>query len=498
MTDRRALLRALLRQDLASFIAKCFATVEPGRAFQPNWHIRHIGWQLRRVATGELRRLAIAIPPRHLKSICVTIAYTAWAMGHDPRLKVITVSYADELAQLHATAFRSIVESTWYQELFPAFRISRARQSEIRTSEHGFRYAGSVGGSILGRGADLIVVDDPIKAQAALSATERRKVKEFYDNTLYTRLNDKGRGAIILVMQRLHQDDLFGHVLTQEPWEVARIPAIETADGSYRLGPLPGEVYRRHAGELIDPRREDQAVLEQLRRTLGSMNFAAQYQQDPVPPDGNAIRREWLRYYDTAPRLDLVMVSWDTASTLGEASDYSVGTVWGLKGSEIYLLDVIRGRFEVPQLRRQIEATTQRYAAHAVLIEETDIGRAIAQEMRLTGAVRPILWQPRFDKEARLLAQAPKFEAGQVLLPRDAPWLAEYVSELLAFPNGAHDDQVDSTSQALHWLSGAIARGLPQRRPDPARPAGVPRIRRSVERSECEPAPKWDPARDRT
>lgn len=345
MTDRRTVLRALLRQDLPSFTAKCFATLEPGRAFRDNWHIHHIGWQLKRVADGEVRRLAITIPPRHLKSICVTVAYTAWAMGHDPGLKVLAVSYSDELAHLHATAFRTVVESPWYRDLFPKFEVARARKSEVATTAHGFRYAASVGGSILGRGADLIVVDDPIKAQAALSAAERRRVKEFWDNTLYTRLNDKGRGAIVIVMQRLHDDDLVGHVTRKEAWEVARIPAIETEDREYRVGPGEGDVHLRRAGDVIDPGRENATVLEQVRRTLGSMGFAAQYQQDPVPPDGNAVRREWLRFYDAEPAdgFDLVVASWDTASTLGEASDWSVGTVWGLKGADVYLLDVVRG-----------------------------------------------------------------------------------------------------------------------------------------------------------
>jgi predicted phage terminase large subunit-like protein len=474
MSDRRAVLRALLRQDLPSFTAKCFATIEPDRAFHANWHIRHIGWQLGRVADGEVRRLAIAIPPRHLKSICVTVAYTAWAMGHDPSLKVLTISYAEDLAKLHAAAFRTIVGSDWYRELFPAFRITSATQTEIKTTRRGVRYAGSVGGSVLGRGADLIIVDDPIKAQAAASAAERNKVKLFYDNTLSTRLNNKMRGAIVIVMQRLHQDDLIGHVLGQEAWELAKIPAIESEDRCYRLGPQPGDVYHRRPGEVIDPMREDQGVLNQLQRTLGSMGFAAQYQQDPVPAEGNAIRREWLRYYDTRPAaLDLVMVSWDTASSLSEASDYSVGTVWGLKGSDIFLLDVVRGRFQVPDLRRRIEATTLSHQAHATLIEDTDIGRALLQEMRQSSRIQPIGWRPRLDKAARLLAQAPKFEAGQVLLPREAPWLASYVSELLAFPSGTHDDQVDSTSQALGWLSQRIAVRRVPVRPNPTRRPGA-------------------------
>ncbi len=283
MTDRRALFRAVLRTDLPSFTAKCFATLEAGRAFHSNWHIGHIGWQLSRVRSGEVKRLALTMPPRHLKSICVTVAYTAWAMGHDPSLRIITVSYSDELAKIHATAFRTVVESNWYRSLFPQFEIHRAIQTEVTTTQRGFRYAGSVGGSILGRGADLIIVDDPIKAQAALSVAERRKVAEFYDNTLYTRLNDRGRGAIVIVMQRLHQDDLVGDVLSQEPWELVTIPAIETEDRDYRIGLASQEVHHRHAGDVIDPRREDRQALEQPRRTLGSMNFAAQYQQEALP-----------------------------------------------------------------------------------------------------------------------------------------------------------------------------------------------------------------------
>jgi predicted phage terminase large subunit-like protein len=199
------------------------------------------------------------------------------------------------------------------------------------------------------------------------------------------------------------------------------------------------------------------------------MGFEAQYQQNPVPPNGNAIKREWLRFYDCLPPLDLTMVSWDTASTVGDASDFSVGTVWGLKGSDIYLRDVVRGQFEVPDLRRQIEQVHRRHAAHATVIEETELGRALVQEMRRQPGVRPILRHVQYGKEARLLAQAPKFEAGQVLLPREAPWLGAYMQELLAFPTGKHDDQVDSTSQALLWLSQKIAVGVPRRRPNPSR-----------------------------
>jgi predicted phage terminase large subunit-like protein len=472
VSDRQAALLALLRQDLPSFVAKCFATLEPGGSFRENWHILHLAHQLTRVSDGEVKRLIINIPPRHLKSICVTVAYTAWVMGHDPRLKIIALSYGSELAEELARHFRTVVESAWYRAAFPSFQIKRARRGEIVTTLNGSRYACGLDGSILGRGADLIVIDDPQKAQAAFSESERRKANNCYDNTISTRLNNKKDGAIVVVMQRLHEDDLVGHVLGKEDWEVSTIPAIAVEDQVYRTGPEPTDLYRRRAGELILPEREDEATLAAQRRLLGSMGFEAQYQQNPVPPDGNASRRQWLRYYDAAPALDLTVISWDTASTLHADSDWSVGTVWGLKGSDVYLLDVVRGRYEMPELRRLITATTQRHGAQATLIEDTDIGRAIIQEMRRHGPVRPIRWPARLEKEARLLAQAPMFEAGQVLLPREAPWLATYVSELLAFPNAKHDDQVDSTSQGLNWLSQKIAYGVPPRRPNPPRPQG--------------------------
>lgn len=472
--SNRALLQITLREHLPSFIGKCFHTLEGGRPFQQNWHIDHIAHELHRVQRGDERRLIINIPPRHLKSICVTVAYTAWALGRDPSLKIMTISYAQELTRQHTQAFNTIVTSPWYQELFPAFRIKSLRTVEVVTTEHGYRTAKSIGGSILGRGADLIIIDDPINGLAVHSEYERQKIKDIYDNVIYTRLNDKKRGAIVLVMQRLHQDDLVGHVLQKEVWRHTVIPAIAEQDQTYRTGFGSDQLYHRAAHSLIQESREGEAELVMLRRTLGSLSFAAQYQQNPVPPDGNIIRRDWLRYYDTAPECEFVLASWDTASGTEETADYSVGTVWGFRNHEFYLLDVIRGRFEFPDLRRQVIASAERYKPHSIIIEQAAVGMPLVQDLRRTTPLRPRLDRPLFDKGTRLRAQAPKFEAGAVLLPREAPWLATYISELLAFPSGRHDDQVDSTSQALNALSGWTTMIGPRTRPSPKRPKGAP------------------------
>lgn len=173
-------------------------------------------------------------------------------------------------------------------------------------------------------------------------------------------------------------------------------------------------------------------------------------------------------------RFDLIIASWDTASTLSETADYSVGTVWGAKGLDYYLTDLVRGRFEVPELRREVLRLSQKWQANQTIIERTDIGRAIAQDLRRSKELRPILNPPRFDKEARFLAQSARFESGQVHVPKDAPWLADWLCELLAFPNGRHDDQVDSTSQALQHLTSRTAPLHASRTPR-ERPADKPR-----------------------
>lgn len=488
MSDDHRLLQAVLRDDLCAFVERAFLTLEPGTVYEGNWHIQHLCWQLTRVARGDLRRLIINVPPRSMKSITVSIAFTAWLLGRDPTKRIICTSYADDLARKLSIDTLTVMREPWYRALFPGFELpTRPRATELKTTRHGYRYAAGLGGSILGRGADLIVVDDPINAIDALSKAERRRVNEAFDNTLYTRLNDKRTGAIVIIMQRLHQEDLVGHVLGRGDWEHVVIPAIATEHSIYRLSDMARDVHVRQPGEILSL-REPMAQLEVIRRAQGSLTFSAQYQQAPVPPEGNIVRREWIRFDDNRPEsFDYVVSSWDTASTLGEASDYSVGTVWGAEGLDFYLLDLVRGRFEVPDLRRKILDQALVWGVDQIVVEATDIGRAIAQDLRRAKEYRVILQTPRHDKTARFLAQSARFESGQVHAPAEAPWLAEWLSELLAFPNGVHDDQVDSTSQALHHLAGrmhpivaarersTIRHARPKRPPRPPRSAGFTR-----------------------
>ncbi len=453
-------------RDLLTFVELAFAALEPGTVFKGNWHYEHICWILTRVMRGEVRRLIINVPPRSGKSVITSVAWPLYLLGQNPTRRVICVSHTEDLARKFSIDRRTVAQQPWYQNVFPEMQLAspKPRDLELATTARGSILAAGVGGGILGRGADVIVVDDPIKALDALSQAERRRVAEFYDNTLVTRLNDKINGVVVIIMQRLHQDDLVGHVLERDEWEVISLPAIATTDSLHQLSDLPDDVHHRRAGDLLQPEREPRDVLEQLRRSQGSLTFQAQYQQEPVPAGGNVVQRSWLKFYtdeEMPEHFERTIVSWDTASTLGEHNDYSVGTVWGSTGVDYYLLDVFRGRLEAPDLRRRIMALSDHWAADATVIEDTELGRALLHDLRRTEAFRPILSRPGHDKEARLLAQSARFEAGQVHLPRDAAWLATYMDELLAFPNGRHDDQVDSTSQALYWLTARAPRDRP-------------------------------------
>src|SRR6266536_5942571 len=213
--DLQRILAALLRTDLRYFIRKVFATVSPGECYMHNWHIEAIVYRLMLIYFKHNLRLLINQPPRSLKSICVSVAYVAWLLGHDPSRRVIVVSYANELAAELHRQFRMVIDAPWYRALFAAMQPARDNGTELVTTAGGSRYATSVSGTLTGRGADLIIIDDPLKAEEAMSETARRRVIDWYAGTLVSRLNDKENGPIVVVMQRLHEMDLAGHLLGQ-------------------------------------------------------------------------------------------------------------------------------------------------------------------------------------------------------------------------------------------------------------------------------------------
>jgi predicted phage terminase large subunit-like protein len=330
---------------------------------------------------------------------------------------------------------------------------------EFETTAQGSRVATSVGGALTGRGADIIIIDDPLKPEEALSQTQRQAANEWYDHTLYSRLNDKLSGAFVLIMHRLHEDDLAGHVLAQEDWEVVRLPAIADADELHRVETVFGrQAFGRKAGEALHPEREPPEMLEQIRRTIGEYNFAGQYQQAPAPQGGGMVKAVWFCSYapnERPDKFDRIVQSWDTANKASELSDFSVCTSWGIKGKELYLLHVLRKRMEYPALKRAVREHRDAFEASVVLIEDKASGTQLIQEMIHQGLHAVTRYQPQSDKIMRMHAQTAMIENGFGHPPKEAGRLAECLHELTAFPRGRHDDQVDSTAQMLDWFKQA-------------------------------------------
>ena len=232
-------LRNALKNEFYAFVEKTFQTVCPGQTFWPNWHLEAICHALERVAAGETKRLIILMPPRSLKSICASVALPAWLLGGDPTRRIICVSYSADLAAKHARDCRAVMTAPWYQGVFPSTRLdpTKSAETEFMTTQRGFRLATSTGGTLTGRGGNIMIIDDPMKPADAHSDARRLDLQQWYTNTLLSRLDDKNTGAIVLVMQRLHIDDLAGYLMDQEGWEVLSLPAIADREQGVPTGP---------------------------------------------------------------------------------------------------------------------------------------------------------------------------------------------------------------------------------------------------------------------
>jgi predicted phage terminase large subunit-like protein len=454
LSPSMAHVNAACRQDFVSFVRKMFHVLNPSATFYMNWHICAIAHVLEQVWLGKIKRLIITVSPRSLKSFVCSVAFPAWVMGHDPTKRLIMASYSADLAIKHGNDYRTVVSSAEYHDIFAGMRISPIKntQNEVVTTLNGFRLAISLDGTLTGRGGDFIIIDDPIAALAARSQKAREHVADWYFNSLLSRLDDKQNGAIVLVMQRLHEDDLAGVLLrASDEWTVLSLPAIAEEDEEIPIG--NGQVHFRCAGDVLHPEREPREVLESLRAQLGPEIFAAQYQQQPMPPGGGIIKRDSVRRYDQLPKSGLIIQSWDVANKQGEENDFSVCTTWLVQRKEYYLKDLLRRRFDFPTLKRKVSEQAKLHKASQVLIEDAGFGTALIQEFK-TADFSVVAVKPEYNKKIRMAIQAEKVENGQVFFPKEAPWLAELESELFAFPNGRHDDQVDSISQALrHKIS---------------------------------------------
>lgn len=447
MIPNDRVLPALLRRDFPLFLRFANRELQGEDPLDWNFHLDAMIHRLDQVESGVTKRQIITLPPRHLKSVMMT-AWIAWRLGNNPSLRFIGASYGQDLADKHARDCLRIIEAPWYRRAFPALRLTRRSVSDFETSLGGYRLSTSVGGVLTGRGAHLVVIDDPMKADDALSEHVRKAVTDWFDNSLMSRLESQDHGSIILVMQRLHEDDLAGHLLRRGNWDELRLPAIAPADELVEVG--PGRFYRRREGHALHPERQSLKRLEELRDENAYV-FAAQQNQDPVPIAGNWVKPEWFGTYTVPPSTGLVVASIDTASKTNLTNDYSVIIIARVYQMRFYILDVIRRRMEFGELRSTVIAMCRQHRVQRLLIEDASSGEQLIPMLQPPpdGVPFPLPCRPEGSKQVRFHAQASRIEAGEVVLPETAPWLAEFVKEVAAFPGGRFDDQADALAQLL-------------------------------------------------
>ncbi len=467
--SERNVLNAILKNDFYSYLQKVFYEVEGGKKFKPNWHIGYICYKLEQVRLGSIRNLIINVPPRSLKSIIVNVAFSTWILGHYPNEGVISASYGADLSDVFARKSKIVMESSWYKQLFPKSAISKSRSAstDFSTISRGCRLSTSVEGATTGRGCNYMIIDDPLKPSDAGSDVKRNKVNDWFHNTMLSRLDDQNKGAIVIIMQRVHEDDLTGHLLeTSDSWEHINMPLIATEDETWEYGDL---VYERKKGELLHTGNITKERALELQKELGSRAWSSQYQQDPCPIGGGVVQEEWLQYYQenrVRGQAKEVVISWDTASKTGENNAYSACSVMVTTNlNKVYMLESLKVKLEMPKLIDKVVEVYEKYAYMGggynrtkLLIEDKSSGTPLIQTLEQgkdkRGRKFPVVAiKPEGDKVSRLDGASILIENGVILFPQDKNnWWKDFKDELLKFPASKFNDQVDAFSQAANYI----------------------------------------------
>lgn len=460
MMSSKEIYLAAVRANLKVFLTQCFTTIYPGKAFLGNWHIDAILYCLEQSIEGKKSRLIINLPPRHLKSFIISVVLPAFILGMDESARIICISYSDELSRALSRDFRRIVESELYRMVFPNVRPTKLTENEFVTDAGGGRYATSVGGTLTGRGGDFILVDDPIKPEDAYSDKARQSVNEWFRSTLLSRLDDKQKSVLIIVMQRLHVNDLTGFVEAGGGFYKLALPALSTCDE--RIPVSDDEVYLRPAGEALHDERESLEMLEAIRDQIGSYNFASQYQQHPESPEGGMFKREWFQIITKPPifwRNGHWFVSIDTALSTSETADYSAISLIYADKTGYYILFAERGRWDYEMLRAKVWAYLEKIGREVYfVIEAAGVGISLISTLRKAG-LRCFHYTPKDGKQVRAAYALPIIHSRRVhILNKEGEndWVEPYINEFVIFPHGRFDDQVDSLVQLLPWAENRI------------------------------------------
>jgi predicted phage terminase large subunit-like protein len=464
-------------RSLREFVRQAWHVIEPSAPFVPGFHIDAIIDHLEAVTRGDIRNLLINVPPRHMKSLLVSVLWPAWEWTRWPERRWLFSSYAATLSIRDSVKCRRLIESPWYRARWGhVFTLTGDQNAKTRfdNNRSGYRLSTSVGGAVTGEGGDRIVCDDPHNVADVTSDAIRKTATDWWDIAMSTRVNDPKTSSMVIVMQRCHQRDLSGHLLEKGNFEHLCLPA--EYEGPGRVTSIGFSDPRSEPGELLWADRFGPQEIEDLKISLGSYGAAGQLQQRPSPAGGGIIKRHWFRYFQprgmnlppvevrlpdgtltSIPALEAPYhveeqaQSWDCAFKDLDTSDYVVGQMWGRIGARFLLGDQFRARTDCPGTVKAVrEMTTKWPATMAILIEDKANGSAVIQMLShdIPGLL-PI--NPQGGKVARAHAVSPLIEAGNVYLPHPdwQPWVRDFIEECVQFPNGAHDDQVDAMTQAL-------------------------------------------------
>lgn len=459
--------------SLSSFLRYAWKYIDPA-PYIHGWHIDAICEHLEAVARGELRHLIINQPPRTMKSSTVSVALLPWIWAQSeigplcgPQTSMLYASYAQNLSLRDSLKSRRLIMSPWYQKLWGS-RFSMTgdqnTKSRFENSKHGYRLATSVGGTLTGEGANLIAVDDAHNSVEAESALVRQGVLDWWDQSLSTRLNDPKTGAYLVIMQRLHENDLVGHIAENlgDDWTWLMLPM--RYDSSRHCSTPIFDDPRTEDGELLWPERLGEKEVQALERALGPAGTAGQLQQIPVSKGSEIIKRDWWKLWEEKdfPPMEYIVASLDTAYTTKQENDYSALTVWGVYRDKqnmprIMLMGAWQERFEINDLVKKTHKSCKnsRMTVDKLLIEDKAAGHSVAQELRRlfgSGEFAIQLVNPKNqDKVARAYSVQHLFAEGIVYAP-DKSWADLVINQCAAFPKAKHDDLVDSAVMAIRWL----------------------------------------------
>jgi predicted phage terminase large subunit-like protein len=464
---------ALAESSLEEFIELGWRYIDPAD-YIGNWHIGAIAEHLEAVANGQCRRLIIMMPPRHMKSLSVSVAFPPWVWAQKkrspltgPGVGFLSLSYAQTLSVRDNLKSRRLIDSPWYQRGWgDRFQLTSDQNTKIRfdNDRGGYRIASSVDGTATGDGGDIIIIDDAVSAKDALSPTIRMAANEWFDGTMSTRLNDPKTGAYIVVMQRLHEADLVGHVLEQmkqdggEEWTVLCLPARYEPDHPhvYRKDP------RKKAGELLWPQRMGEKQVRSLEVSLGQYGTSGQLQQRPAPKSGGMFDRANFEIKRAAPAHLEIVRAWDFAASVpkpGTDPDWTAGVKMGKdREGQFWILDVIRFQGSSSQVEKTLKNTaSQDKRAVRVRIPQdpgqAGVSQAKSFVRKLAGySVR--YERPTGTKEARATPLSAQVEIGNVFLV-EGDWNEPFLQEIELFPFAKHDDQVDAAADAFNELFDA-------------------------------------------